>query len=664
MIHSRSLCLLLAVGLALSLAIQPASAKKKKKAQVENADDLLIVDCALPGRIRQLGRNINYTAQGRRIRTSAVDCRIRGGEYTSYDRSSYASSLEFWLPGANKGEAEAQAYVGQLYEKGIDGPADYELAALWYRKAAEQDYARAQVNLAHLYEQGLGVEEDAERARYWYARARGLSEDEIHDARSQAEELRQELELLEQKMKRLESEFEAARSRLQQAEDRAEELRQQLEEARESSASGAAAGDRVERLEAELRQQELEVAARAEAERQRKEEFARLRREMAATRARNRASTRSTVAAPTIEIIRPDVLTTRGPALVPVPSGATRMQIRGRVTAPAGIRELTVDDRALAVDPKGVFSATVPIVDDQRQIRFEVTDRVGRDARALLVLLPEGSDVTQPPPTGGASGPAPTPSPAVAVGNYHALIIGIADYRNLTDLETAERDVDEIEAMLASKYGFETTVLKNPSRLAMLSALNGLSENLGPEAHLLIYYAGHGDIEPADQKGYWIPADAEPGNRRSWIPNEAISDILDLIPAKRILVVSDSCYSGTLTHSGLARTEPPADDGRQAPAGRRSRTVLTSGGLEPVLDGSVDGGGHSLFAGAFLRVLGLSDETLSGDQLHRAVASRVVVRADELGVDQVPQYAPIRFSGHEAGDFVLVPRRTRQSALR
>jgi len=36
-------------------------------------------------------------------------------------------------------------------------------------------------------------------------------------------------------------------------------------------------------------------------------------------------------------------------------------------------------------------------------------------------------------------------------------------------------------------------------------------------------------------------------------------------------------------------------------AQRRSRTVLTSGGLEPVLD--TGSGGHSVFAQAFLRVL-------------------------------------------------------------
>ncbi len=31
--------------------------------------------------------------------------------------------------------------------------------------------------------------------------------------------------------------------------------------------------------------------------------------------------------------------------------------------------------------------------------------------------------------------------------------------------------------------------------------------------------------------------------------------------------------------------------------------------------------------------------------------------AQKLGVEQIPEYAPIRFAGHEAGDFLLAPKR-------
>ncbi len=650
MTHSRRPWLLLTVGLALSLAAQPAAAKKKKKAQVENAGDLLIVDCALPGRVRQLGRSINYLTDGRRVRTSAVDCRIRGGEYEKYDRGSYASSLEFWLPAANQGDPEAQANVGELYEKGLTATPDHEVAALWYGKAARQGLARAQVNLAHLYARGLGVAENPVLARELYAKAAGISDDEIRDIRRQAEELRRELELLDQKAKGLELQLEAARSERQQAEDQVEELRRRLEQARKSNASAEA-----ERLAADLERRQAEAASKREAERSRLDSLARNRRKAAEFRARRRETKRS---APTIEIIRPDVLTTRGPTLVPVPAGVAVMEIRGKVTAPDGIRDLTIDDRSLSVGEEGFFRANVPVAAEQREVRFVATDRAGRDGRAVLVLLPAGAEITPPPRPPGRGPGEPQDPPAVVTGASHALIIGISEYRHFDNLVTAESDAAAVAVLLADKYGFQTTILPNPGQFRLLRELRDLKNRLQADEYLLIYYAGHGKIEPSKQKGYWIPADARQDDENTWIANESISDYLDAIPARQIMVVSDSCYSGTFA-SGLAWTgaTEPVEKRRaasQAGAARRSRTVLTSGGLQPVLDDV--GGEHSLFAGVFLTVLKLSNHALSGAELHREVRTRVEYQANRMGVEQVPQYAPIRFAGHEAGDFVLTPR--------
>ena len=664
MTHTRRICLLLAAGLALSLAIQPAEArKKKKKARVESAGDLLIVDCLLPGQVMQLGQVANYIAQRQRIRTSAVDCRIRGGEYAKYDRSSYASSLAFWLPEANAGDPEAQVYVGQLYEKGVAVSPDYALAALWYRKAANQGLAQARVNLANLYEQGLGVDKDPEAARDWYSKAAGMSDNEIQDARRQVEELRKELEALDLKTKDLERQIEEAQSDRQRAEDEARELRQRLEKARESNASGAASAEWVERLEADLERQEGEIERRAEAEKRSQDALAQYRMKAAEVRARARAGRRS---GPTIEIIRPDVLTTRGPALVPVSAGVAEMEVRGRVTAPAGIRKLTVDNRPLAIDDKGLFRATIAVAADSQEVHLVATDRVGRDGNAVLILQPAGVETLPPSRFRDTNPRMRGDTPVVMTGSYHALIIGVAKYEHFNDLVTAESDAEEIAEILATKFGFQTKILKSPSQFTLLSALRDLKNRLKPEEHLLIYYAGHGKIARSRQRGFWIPADAKKDDEGTWLANEEISDYLDAIPARQILVVSDSCYSGTMS-LGLAWVEPrrPAPGGRTGShaAARRSRKVLTSGGLQPVLD--IGGDGHSLFAGALLRVLKLSNEALSGEELHEEVATRVVVKADELGVDQEPQYAPIQHAGHEAGDdFVLTPQVTRRSASR
>src|SRR5438874_12189950 len=61
-------------------------------------EDFLIVDCLLPGQIRQLGQSVTYVTRRQAVKTSQRDCEIRGGEYVALDRSNYATALKVWLP--------------------------------------------------------------------------------------------------------------------------------------------------------------------------------------------------------------------------------------------------------------------------------------------------------------------------------------------------------------------------------------------------------------------------------------------------------------------------------------------------------------------------------------------------------------------------------------
>ena len=119
----------------------------------DEANDYYVVDCLLPGEVRQMGRS-TYLSPRIPARTTALECRIRGGEYVSYQRADYQSSLKVWLGRAQAGNPEAQHYVGEIYEKGMGIEPDFAEAARWYRQAAEQGYTRSMVNLAYFYEQG------------------------------------------------------------------------------------------------------------------------------------------------------------------------------------------------------------------------------------------------------------------------------------------------------------------------------------------------------------------------------------------------------------------------------------------------------------------------------------------------------------------------------
>ncbi|MGI9294228.1 MAG: caspase family protein [Pseudomonadales bacterium] len=245
------------------------------------------------------------------------------------------------------------------------------------------------------------------------------------------------------------------------------------------------------------------------------------------------------------------------------------------------------------------------------------------------------------------SAPIPDLPAAVSTGRYRALVIGNNRYREFPKLQTPLADAKAVAKLLESDYGFSVTRLTNASRYKVLKALGQLRKELKAEDNLLVYYAGHGYLDETTRRGYWLPVDAERDNSANWISTDDIADMLAGAAAEHAIVIADSCFSGTLTRAGPTLNRDERNALLQRLASKRSRTVLTSGGLEPVLD---DGDGqHSIFARVFLDVLTENQGVLEAERLFMSLRDRVAVNAD-----QTPQYAPIRKAGHAGGDFIFV----------
>jgi len=274
-----------------------------------------------------------------------------------------------------------------------------------------------------------------------------------------------------------------------------------------------------------------------------------------------------------------------------------------------------------------------------------------------------GTPPSTPPPTARvaqSATPRIPPAPAVEpqpvhFGRYHALIIGNNAYTNLSPLKTAVNDATAIADLLRTTYGFTVTLLTNATREDIITALDQLRASLTEQDNLLIYYAGHGVRDTSEERGYWLPVNAQQGSRIQWVANTTITDALKAMEAKHILVVADSCYSGTLTR-GIDVVRPSSGVERDTYLARivqkRSRTVLTSGGLEPVAD-SGGGGEHSVFAKAFLTALQENRDVLDGQQLFHLIRRPVILNAP---TEQTPEYTDMRYAGHEGGDFLFVRR--------
>ena len=115
-------------------------------------------------------------------------------------------------------------------------------------------------------------------------------------------------------------------------------------------------------------------------------------------------------------------------------------------------------------------------------------------------------------------------------------------------------------------------------------------------------------------------------------------------PSRRTLIIADSCYSGALAQAQPTRSRD-----------KRSRIVISSGGMEPVVDSA--NGQHSIFTTALLEVLEERRERVVDVQsLFAPIRDKVVDAARRAGHEQKPQLAVLAEVGDEGGSFFFVRR--------
>lgn len=249
------------------------------------------------------------------------------------------------------------------------------------------------------------------------------------------------------------------------------------------------------------------------------------------------------------------------------------------------------------------------------------------------------------PVTGGGVG--------AAADRYYALVIGNSNYRFVSPLNTAGEDARAVGAVLSERYGFETTILLDADGQQLTSALDSFMRETDENSNLLVYYAGHGSYDREADKCYWLPVDARPGDKAGWVGADYVTAKARGIPARHVLIVSDSCYSGTIYRAAGAAASTPLgrDKFIEKVSERKSRTLMESGANEPVEDA---GGSHSVFATALLRGLNeMGPESFTAMELFRDyVLESVAGKAN-----QTPEYSALKNSGHDGGEFIFVPKK-------
>jgi uncharacterized caspase-like protein len=258
----------------------------------------------------------------------------------------------------------------------------------------------------------------------------------------------------------------------------------------------------------------------------------------------------------------------------------------------------------------------------------------------------------------GVKSAVPNPNTGGA-GKSYAMVIGTDHYnaKDWAQLANPIFDATEVAGELKRDYGFETKLLKDAPMDSIYSHITQYYQTLKPADQLVIYIAGHGDSDPFLDDGFIVCNDskgpeADPMHN-TYIQYAKLLKMLNKIPAKRILLMLDVCYGGSVEKSTNGVNANVLD--LLTESGQfQVRKILSSTGKQPAFDGAA--GRHSPFAGLLLQIL-----NAKGAQTNNMITlSQIYAVLQNASLNKTPA---LRTTPYESGfgydnpngEFILVP---------
>jgi hypothetical protein len=145
---------------------------------------------------------------------------------------------------------------------------------------------------------------------------------------------------------------------------------------------------------------------------------------------------------------------------------------------------------------------------------------------------------------------------AAAPPRVHVLAVGCGRYRQAgLDLDFAAKDARDLAAAL--KPATAAVVLDQEATREGIAAASARLRGAAPHDVVVVFLAGHGVLDEAG--GYWfLTHDADPrAPSARALPYAAIEDLLEAVPARRRLVLLDTCHAGEVDGEGLVAVAAP-----------------------------------------------------------------------------------------------------------
>ncbi|MEO6542308.1 MAG: caspase family protein, partial [Ferruginibacter sp.] len=250
-------------------------------------------------------------------------------------------------------------------------------------------------------------------------------------------------------------------------------------------------------------------------------------------------------------------------------------------------------------------------------------------------------------------------------GKQYALVVGTNNYKGAgwKKLPNAINDARAVADMLAQGYGFEVQLLEDKPMDSIYKSIAGYYRNLQPNDQLVIYFAGHGDMEDEFMDdGFIVCADSRSRDddpaRNTYIQYVKLQKMINRIPARQILVMLDVCHGGAFNQKrsdpGKSITNRNVRQFLVDQSQYTCRKFLSSVGTEEAFDGKP--GDHSPFAKLLLQVLNAKGKETNG----------IITLSDIFSVLQISsmnETATLKISPQKDGfgsdnpqsDFILIP---------
>jgi len=196
----------------------------------------------------------------------------------------------------------------------------------------------------------------------------------------------------------------------------------------------------------------------------------------------------------------------------------------------------------------------------------------------------------------------------------YALVIGIESYRqNLPKADFAIRDARVVADYLTRSLGYkeENVALLLNDRAAKTDLekyiegwlLNRVEKNNS----VFVYFSGHGAPNPKTGKGFLVPYDGDPSFiDQTGYPLDRLYDSLGKLPAKEVVVMLDSCFSGAGGRSVIAKGMKPMVLSMENPVLAGGKTVVLAASSSDQVSSAYEPKGHGLLTYFFLK--GLQEE--------------------------------------------------------